>query len=90
MAEKKRKASGRNIREDERHTVAVKLRLPPDMAEDLNDLAARWSLTRSDAVARLIEEARASLTAFPQKESEVNRFLRRATVSSEYRSRRAF
>ncbi len=51
-----KKASGRNIREDERHTVQVKLRLPPDVAEDLDDLAARWGLTRAGTVARLLEE----------------------------------
>jgi predicted DNA-binding protein len=52
----KKKASGRNIPEAERGTVQVKLRLPPDVAEALDDLAARWGLTRSGAVARLVEE----------------------------------
>jgi predicted DNA-binding protein len=52
----KRKASGRNIPEAERGTVAVKLRLPPDVAEALDDLAAKWGLTRSGAVARMVEE----------------------------------
>lgn len=51
-----KKASGRNVREDERGTVQVKLRLPPDVAEDLDGLAARWKMTRSGAVARLLEE----------------------------------
>lgn len=54
----KRKASGRNVREDERGTVAVKLRLPPDVAEDLDELAERWGVTRSGAVAKLVEEAK--------------------------------
>jgi predicted DNA-binding protein len=36
----------------------VKLRLPPDVAEDLDELAARWGLTRSGTVARLLEERR--------------------------------
>jgi hypothetical protein len=50
-----KKAPGRNVREDERGTVQVKLRLPPDVAEDLDDLAARWGVTRSGAVAILVE-----------------------------------
>jgi len=56
MAAKKRKASGVNIPETQRGTVQVKLRLPPDVAEELDDLAARWGITRSGAVARLLEE----------------------------------
>lgn len=52
----KRKASGRNIPEAERGTVQVKLRLPPDVAEDLDELAERWGVTRSGAVARLVEK----------------------------------
>lgn len=51
-----KKASGRNVAEHERHTIQVKLRLPPDVAEDLDDLAERWDVTRSGAVARLIEK----------------------------------
>ena len=53
---KKRKASGRNIPEAERGTVQMKLRLPSDVAEDLDELAAKWGLTRSGTVARLLEE----------------------------------
>jgi hypothetical protein len=53
-----KKASGRNIPEAERGTIQVKLRLPPDVAEDLDELAARWGLTRSGTVARLLEERR--------------------------------
>jgi uncharacterized protein (DUF4415 family) len=52
----KKKASGRNVTEDERSTVQVKLRLPPDVADALDELAERWGLTRSGAVARLIDE----------------------------------
>lgn len=52
----KKKASGVNIPEAQRGTVAVKLRLPPDVAEDLDELANRWRLTRSGTVARLLEE----------------------------------
>ena len=52
----KRKTSGRNVLERERSTVQVKLRLPQDVADDLDDLAERWKITRSGAVARLLEE----------------------------------
>lgn len=55
-----KKASGRNIPEAERGTVQVKLRLPPDVAEDLDELASKWGLTRSGAVARLLEERKES------------------------------
>jgi predicted DNA-binding protein len=54
MSEKK-KASGRNIPEAERGTVQVKLRLPPDVAERLDEVAEQWKLTRSGAVARMLE-----------------------------------
>jgi metal-responsive CopG/Arc/MetJ family transcriptional regulator len=50
----KKKASGRNIPEAERGTQQVKLRLPEDVAEDLDTLARRWKLTRSGAVARMV------------------------------------
>lgn len=50
-----KKASGRNIPEAERGTIQVKLRLPPDVAEDLDDLAERLNVTRSGAVAWLLE-----------------------------------
>jgi predicted DNA-binding protein len=56
--EGKKKASGRNIPEADRGTVQVKLRLPPDMADELDELAERWGLTRSGAVARMIEKER--------------------------------
>lgn len=55
MASKK-KAPGVNIPEAQRGTVQVKLRLPPDVAEALDTLAEKWNLTRSGAVARLLEE----------------------------------
>jgi predicted DNA-binding protein len=51
----KKKASGVNIPEAQRSGVQVKLRLPPEVAEDLDALAARWNLTRSGTVARLLE-----------------------------------
>lgn len=51
----KKKASGRNVAESERSTVRVVLRVPPDVAEALDDLAELWGVTRSGAVALLIE-----------------------------------
>jgi hypothetical protein len=53
----KKKASGRNVREAERGTVAVKLRVPPEVAEALDDFAERRRVTRSGAVAILLEIA---------------------------------
>lgn len=55
-AAKTKKASGANIPETQRHTIQVKLRLPPDVADALDELAERWGVTRSGAVARLVEE----------------------------------
>lgn len=55
MAAKKRKASGVNIPETQRGTVQVKLRLPHDVADELDELSARWGLTRSGTVARMLE-----------------------------------
>lgn len=52
---KPRKASGANIPEAQRGTVQVKLRLPPEVADELDERAARWRLTRSGTVARLLE-----------------------------------
>lgn len=60
---KGRKASGVNIPEAQRGTVAVKLRLPPDVADDLDELAARLGLTRSGAVAWLLDQATDRLSA---------------------------
>ncbi len=53
MATKKKKP-GKNIPNAQRHTVQVLLRLPPDVAEELDELAERWSMTRSGTVARLL------------------------------------
>lgn len=50
-----KKASGVNIPEAQRSTVQVKLRLPPDLAWELEVLSLRWNLTKSGVVARLIE-----------------------------------
>jgi metal-responsive CopG/Arc/MetJ family transcriptional regulator len=47
--------SGANIPERQRTTVQVKLRLDVDVAEDLDELAERWGMKRSEAVARMLE-----------------------------------
>lgn len=54
MATKKK--PGKNIPNAQRHTVQVLLRLPPDVAERLDDLAEEWGLTRAGAVGRLVDE----------------------------------
>ena len=51
-----KKPSGANIPESQRGSLQVKLRLPPDVKEDLDDLAERWGVTRSGAVGKLVEE----------------------------------
>ncbi len=58
MATKKTKPSGRNIPEAQRSTVQVKLRLPPEVAEKLDDHAEALGLTRSGAVAALLDTVR--------------------------------
>lgn len=45
-----KKASGRNVAENERGTVAVKLRLEPDAALDLAEFAERAHVTRASVV----------------------------------------
>lgn len=62
MTDMAKKASGRNIPENERGRqgggeVQVKLRLPESVRDDLDGLASRWGLTRSGTVARLVERA---------------------------------
>ncbi len=49
-----KKASGVNIPEAQRTTVQVKVRLDVDVAEDLDALAERWGMNRSQCVARLV------------------------------------
>lgn len=49
-----KKASGVNIPEAQRTTVQVKLRLDVDVAEDLDELAERWGMNRSQCVARMV------------------------------------
>lgn len=62
MSRPTKKASGRNIPEAERGRqggghIQVKLRLTEEVRDELDELAERWGLTRSGAVARLVEEA---------------------------------
>lgn len=47
---KRTKAPGRNVKEAERTTVAVKLRLEPDTATDLAEFASRAGKTKSEVV----------------------------------------
>ena len=54
MATKKK--SGKNIPNAQRHTVQVLLRVPPEIAERIEELAEEWGLTKAGAVARLVEE----------------------------------
>lgn len=54
MASKKK--PGKNIPNAQRHTVQVLLRVPPDVAERLDELAEEWGITRSGVVGRLVEE----------------------------------
>jgi hypothetical protein len=68
MAEKKKKASGVNIPEAQRTTVQVKLRLDVDVAEDLDTLAARWGVNRSQAVRMMVERAMRSNTVGEEKD----------------------
>jgi predicted DNA-binding protein len=51
-----KKKPGKNIPNAQRHTVQVLLRLPPDVAERLDELAEQWGVTRSGAVGLLVEE----------------------------------
>ena len=48
---------GPTQRETDRVAEQVKLRLAPDVREDLDALALRWRVTRSEAVARMVERA---------------------------------
>ncbi len=64
---KKPKASGRNVPEAQRSTIQVKLRLPVDVAEDLDGLAERWGVTRSGAVAMMVERLRSTSAPTPVK-----------------------
>lgn len=57
-AAKAKKASGRNISEDERGTKAVKLRLDPEAREVLAALAKKSGMTMSDVVMIALEVLR--------------------------------
>ena len=50
---RERKASGRNIPEAERNTVAIKLRLDEEDAEMLRAYAKAWRCTLSEVVSAL-------------------------------------
>lgn len=52
-----RSRSGPNIPEAQRGSVKVQLRLPPEYAEELDALAARYRITRSGVVALLLDRA---------------------------------
>lgn len=65
----KTKASGANVPESQRGTVQVKLRLPPDVAEDLDELAARWGVTRSGAVGLMVERATQTGSVEPEEKA---------------------
>lgn len=54
MATKKK--PGKNIPNAQRHTVQILLRVPPDVAERLDELAEEWGVTRSGAVGLLIDK----------------------------------
>ncbi len=56
MATKKRKASGVNIPNSQRHTVQVLLRVPPNVLEELDELAEKWGVTRSGVVGLLLDQ----------------------------------
>lgn len=51
----RKKASGRNIPEAERHTVALKLRLSPEVAELLRSTAETEGRSVSDVVAAAVQ-----------------------------------
>ena len=55
-AERKKKASGANIPEAQRHTLAAKLRLSPDALARLDAAAERAGLSRSAYVERMAGE----------------------------------
>lgn len=70
-AKRKKKAPGRNIRESERNTIAVKLRLDPETAEELRDLSADTGRTMSqvvDAALMALYRARVDLSHVPGAE----------------------
>jgi predicted DNA-binding protein len=57
MAAKKKTRHGATQPEDERTAKAVLLRLLPKTRRELDAMAKRWGLTRSQAVTELVERA---------------------------------
>lgn len=55
------KASGRNVKESERNTTALKLRLRPDTAAEIRRLAAHWQCPASYVVEAMMHIARRAL-----------------------------
>ncbi len=53
MATKKK--PGKNIPNAQRHTVQILIRVPPEIAERLDELAEEWAVTRSGVVGHLVE-----------------------------------
>jgi len=54
MAAKKK--PGKNIPNAQRHTKQKLFRLPPEIAERIEELAHEWGITEAGVVARLVEE----------------------------------
>jgi hypothetical protein len=54
MAAKKK--PGKHIPNAQRHTKQKLLRLPPEYAERIEELAEEWGITEAGVVARLIDE----------------------------------
>lgn len=53
MAAKKK--PGKNIPNAQRHTVQILLRVPPEVAERIEELAEEWRLTKAGVVGRLLD-----------------------------------
>lgn len=51
-----KKPSGKNIPNAQRKTVMLLLRLPPEVADRIAELADAWRITKAGAVARLLAE----------------------------------
>ncbi len=54
----KKKPSGKSVPEEQRHTVRVVVRVPPEIAEALDELAEEWGVGRSAVVVRLVVKER--------------------------------
>lgn len=62
MTEPRKSTSGPTQPEDDRKAKQVLLRLRPGAKRSLDALARRWGVSRSEAVARLVEHARRNET----------------------------